>query len=134
MNFTLNNRGKTLAGWPRITKRRELSFRRLESRSSRHWRRNLEEKKISQSLVWNKLSSILNKYWQFYKPQMLMHFIITFYILYNYNALINLKYVFISVWKDTSKKINRGEKVFRHYVKQIYFGFFLFFFLLNRNL
>lgn len=39
--LTLKSRGNTLAGWPLMTKRRELSFRRLASRSSKHWRRNL---------------------------------------------------------------------------------------------
>lgn len=39
--LTLKRRGNTLAGWPLMTKRRELSFRRLASRSSKHWRRNL---------------------------------------------------------------------------------------------
>lgn len=39
--FTLNSRGKMLAGWPRMTKRRELSLRRLESKSSKDCSRNL---------------------------------------------------------------------------------------------
>ena len=43
--LTLKRRGNTLAGWPLMTKRRELSFRRLASRSSRHCSRNLRKKK-----------------------------------------------------------------------------------------
>lgn len=39
--LTLKSRGKTLAGCPRMTKSRELSLRRLASRSSRHCSRNL---------------------------------------------------------------------------------------------
>ena len=38
----LRSLGRTSAGWPRITKSLEFSFRRLRSRSSRHCRRNLK--------------------------------------------------------------------------------------------
>lgn len=43
--LTLKRRGNTLAGWPLMTKRREFSLRRLASRSSRHWSRNLGKMK-----------------------------------------------------------------------------------------
>lgn len=38
---SLKSRGKTSVGWPRITNSRELSFRRLESKSSRLCSKNL---------------------------------------------------------------------------------------------
>lgn len=40
---TLNSLGKTSVGWPRITNSRELSFRRLESKSSRLCSKNLKD-------------------------------------------------------------------------------------------
>lgn len=40
---TLNSLGKTSVGWPRITNSRELSLRRLESKSSRLCSKNLED-------------------------------------------------------------------------------------------
>lgn len=39
----MKSRGKTSVGWPRITNSRELSFRRLESKSSRLCSKNLED-------------------------------------------------------------------------------------------
>lgn len=45
--LTLKSRGNTLAGWPLMTKRRELSFLRLASRSSKHCRRNLRRRRRS---------------------------------------------------------------------------------------
>lgn len=41
--LTLNSLGKTSVGWPRITNSRELSLRRLESKSSRLCSKNLED-------------------------------------------------------------------------------------------
>lgn len=40
---TLKSLGKTSVGWPLITNSRELSFRRLESKSSRLCSKNLKE-------------------------------------------------------------------------------------------
>lgn len=39
----MNSLGKTSVGWPRITNSRELSFRRLESKSSRLCSKNLKD-------------------------------------------------------------------------------------------
>jgi hypothetical protein len=49
--ITLKSLGNTSAGCPRITNRREFNFRRLASRSSRHWSKNLE-RKYCNSLRW----------------------------------------------------------------------------------
>jgi hypothetical protein len=40
--LTLKRVGRTSAGWPRTTNRREFSFRKLESKSSRHCNKNLK--------------------------------------------------------------------------------------------
>lgn len=62
--LTLKRRGNTLAGWPLMTKRRELSFRSLASRSSRHWRRNLRKKRWDiKSPVWSSWQSSAPSLW-----------------------------------------------------------------------
>lgn len=52
--FTLKSLGKTSAGCPRITNKREFSFRRLASRSSRHWSRNLQKKWKEMFAFWGR--------------------------------------------------------------------------------
>lgn len=49
-SVTLKSLGKTSVGWPRITNRRELSLRRLESKSSRLCNKNLQMTKKSVSM------------------------------------------------------------------------------------
>lgn len=39
---SLTNLGRASAGWPRITNSLEFSLRKLRSKSSRHWSRNLQ--------------------------------------------------------------------------------------------
>lgn len=55
VSHTLKSLGKTSVGWPRITKRRELSLRRLASKSSKHCSKNLRHKRHAYyNLITNK--------------------------------------------------------------------------------
>lgn len=49
--LTLKSLGKTSVGWPRITNSRELSLRRLESKSSRLCSKNLEDDRKKDRVV-----------------------------------------------------------------------------------
>lgn len=46
IDATLKIRGKTSVGWPLMTNKRELSLRRLASKSSKHCNKNLRAHKI----------------------------------------------------------------------------------------
>lgn len=50
-HVTLKSLGKTSVGWPRITNRRELSLRRLESKSSRLCSKNLVDDRNKKRVV-----------------------------------------------------------------------------------
>lgn len=62
-HVTLKSLGKTSVGWPRITNRRELSLRRLESKSSRLCSKNLEDDKNKSRVTYARGGIILRLYW-----------------------------------------------------------------------
>ena len=60
-NFTLKSLGSTPAGWPRMTKRRELSFLRFWSKSSNDSNRNL----FGRNIFWL-MGKLIYRDWKFH--------------------------------------------------------------------